>query len=257
MDRSYLSQSEVIAASREFVCIRLATYENAEESALLKSLARTRSGELENSVFTILAPDGKRQLARAGRSPKQLFSNAQKMAETMNRIAREYPPRDSVSPPALPLAANVRLGLDIAACDNQPLVVLFAPDAKARQALEERVRPYAWNERFLGHFVYASSGDPKDLSAIEGVQPGSAILIIQPDRFGQKGKVLRQASAAALRAELVQCLQEGADQHRPSDKSFALHVREGHLQGVFWDTALPVTDPEERQARERGRRQAP
>ena len=39
MDKSFLSQSEVIAASRKFVCIRLATYENAEEAKFLKSIS--------------------------------------------------------------------------------------------------------------------------------------------------------------------------------------------------------------------------
>ena len=31
------------------------------------------------------------------------------------------------------------------------------------------------------------------------------------------------------------------------------HVRAGHLEGIFWQTAIPVTDPMELMARERGR----
>ena len=68
MDRSFLSQPEVIAASRHFVCVRLTTYEDKEEGEFLKSFHVTRSGELENTVAALLAPDGKRQLARASRS---------------------------------------------------------------------------------------------------------------------------------------------------------------------------------------------
>ena len=68
MDGSFLSQPKVVAAARQFVCVRLTTYENKAEAGFLKAICPTGSGELENTVFTILAPDGKRQLARASRS---------------------------------------------------------------------------------------------------------------------------------------------------------------------------------------------
>ena len=35
MDRSYLSDPDVVSASRDFVCVRLVTFEDAEEMALL------------------------------------------------------------------------------------------------------------------------------------------------------------------------------------------------------------------------------
>ena len=47
MDRSYLSDPAVVAASRSFVCVRLLTYENAREAELLRGIFRGRSGELE------------------------------------------------------------------------------------------------------------------------------------------------------------------------------------------------------------------
>ena len=65
MDRSFLSKPEVIAASRAFVCVRLTTYEDKEEGEFLTTFRVTCSGELENTVFTILSSDGKKQLARA------------------------------------------------------------------------------------------------------------------------------------------------------------------------------------------------
>lgn len=52
-------------------------------------------------------------------------------------------------------------------------------------------------------------------------------------------------------------LEEGARLHQREDKTFANHVREGQRKGMFWETLLPVTDPQERQARERGRRSGP
>src|SRR5438067_2964157 len=130
MDRSYLSKPEVIAAAREFVCVRLMTYEDPFEAEFLKSFRITRSGDVENTTFTILAPDGKKQLARASRSAKGAFRDAAQMAETMARIAKEHPGKPSANdaPPPLPTVTTVRLAVDVAACDNQPLVVVFAED---------------------------------------------------------------------------------------------------------------------------------
>src|SRR5262245_48653173 len=90
MDRSFLSQPEVIAAARQFVCVRLATYEDATEAELLKSICPTGSGELENTVFAILSPDGQRQLVRGARSAREAFDDARHMAQTMSRIAGWY-----------------------------------------------------------------------------------------------------------------------------------------------------------------------
>jgi hypothetical protein len=80
---------------------------------------------------------------------------------------------------------------------------------------------------------------------------------VQPDRFGLKGTVLRQVGAAASAGELAKCLAEGADLFRRADRSFGAHVRDGHRLGVFWETVIPVSDPMERRARERGKLAGP
>src|SRR2546421_4231875 len=119
MDRSFLSQPEVIAASRKFVCIRLLSYENKNEAAYLKAICPTRSGELENTVVCMLSPDAKKMLSPAARGTQQLFGNAANMASSLNKVAETIE-----SKPAsldLPEVANVRLGLDVAASDKQPL----------------------------------------------------------------------------------------------------------------------------------------
>ena len=67
MDRSLWSDPLVIDASRKFVCVRLATYEDAVEGKLLEGIYRGRSGQLENTVFVMLAPDGKTRLSASGR----------------------------------------------------------------------------------------------------------------------------------------------------------------------------------------------
>jgi hypothetical protein len=256
MDRSFLSRPEVIAASRQFVCVRLLSYENADEGAFLKAFTVTRSGELENTVFTVLSADGKKQLARASRSARQTFGDAARMAETMRRLAREHAPRgEAAGRPELPAMTNLRLAVNVAACDNQPLVVLFAADAKVRRSLEERLTALAWSDAFLGRFLYVTARDAAELAELTGAKAEAGVLVVQPDRFGRKGEVLRQVGADAAPEGLAKCLTEAAALHKRALRTFENHVREGQRQGVFWETVIPVTDPMELRARERGKRQ--
>src|SRR4051794_16153328 len=125
MDRSFLSQPEVVAASRSFVCIRLATYESESEAKLLKSIFIGGSGELENTTFALLDPHGQRLLVRSGRSPDFAFwgstdTPSREMATTMDQIAAYYKVKGKGPAPdaPLPLNGNPRLALDVAACDN-------------------------------------------------------------------------------------------------------------------------------------------
>ena len=53
MDRSYLSDPAVIAASRNFICVRLVTYEDVEEMEFMKSIYDFRT-PTKNSLFAIL-----------------------------------------------------------------------------------------------------------------------------------------------------------------------------------------------------------
>lgn len=252
MDRSFLSQPSVITASRHFVCVRLATYEDREEGVLLKSLLRTKSGELENSVFVILAADGKTPLVPAARSPKQHFASAAEMAEELARIVKKHPARVAPDdrPPVLPLVANVRLALDVAACDNQPLVLLYGPD-EAQRRLATMLAEQAWGPEFVGKFLYARVTDAEEMKRLDQQPRGAGVLVVQPDRFGLKGSVLAQVTAAATKAELAECLRAGAMKHRSPSGTFADHVHAGRQQSIFWETVIPVTDPMEKKAREK------
>lgn len=255
MDRSFLSQPEVIAAARRFTCIRLTTYENKDEADFLKSIWVGGSGALENTLFCILSPDGRRPLTRPGRETGHLFSGPAQLADTMNRIADAYDNRQTApnEVPELPKVANVRLALDVAACDNQPLVLLFDKDAAALQKGEEKLRRLAWSEPFLGRFVYGVASDARAIAPVEGIRGKGGLFVVQPDRFGLKGQVLAQAGLEAPVQEWEKTLRKGAGLHVPVDRNFHDHVREGHRNRVFWETQIPVTDPMENNARNRGR----
>jgi hypothetical protein len=60
------SQKEFIDASRNFVCVRLESYESKEHQDMVRSFL---DGRFENTAFCILAPDGKERLSGTGRSP--------------------------------------------------------------------------------------------------------------------------------------------------------------------------------------------
>jgi hypothetical protein len=249
MDRSFLSQPVVVAASRQFVCARLATYENEDEGKFLKQLTRTRSGELENSAFCIFAPDSKEKLLRAGRSMKSAYPDAAAMADGMVKLAGRYKPK--AEPDMLPLVPDVRLALDVASADNQPLVVVVAKDAARRKELEEATAKLAWDSKFVGRFVYVSCGGGDDLAGVKGADANSVLLVVRPDKYGLKGTVIAQTADAA---KLTDALAAGVKAFVPEAKSFRTHVRDGQKDGVFWETKTPVTDPQEAAARERGRK---
>src|SRR4051794_13529150 len=107
MDRSFLSKPHVVAASRAFVCVRLATYEDPTEASWLKDFTRTGSGQLENTVFGILAPDGNKKLGRSSRGINHLYSGADQFADALTKISAMYP--TTTAPARLPLVASVRL----------------------------------------------------------------------------------------------------------------------------------------------------
>src|SRR5947209_13997328 len=148
MDRSFLPQSQVVATSREFVCVRLATYEDPVEAKFTRALVRTGSGELENTAFCLLGPDGKKKLSRSGRGTEHLYADAAAMAADMKRVAGGFEPK--AVPGSLPLVANPRLALDVASADGLPLVVAIGKDLATRQRIVDRLAKLAWADEFIG-----------------------------------------------------------------------------------------------------------
>lgn len=245
MDGSFLSQQEVVTASRSFVCIRLLTYENEAENRFLKALWVGRSREVENTTFAILGPDGKKVLVKPSRSPGHTFEDGRELAATMKRLARSYASDQKPGSP-LPTVASVRLALDVAACDRQPLIVLNGSNPRLAAKLET----LAWSNDFIGKFIYSRAASHMDLAKISGVEKDAVLLVIAPDRFGQSGKVLLQLdSSNASTAAIVTALNRGRTMYVPKDETYYDHVFAGRQKGAFWETAIPVTDPMELQAR--------
>lgn len=256
MDRSFLSDQDIIAATRDFVCLRASTYESAEEAPFLASLFRGRSGELENTVFALVEPDGKTRIGRGGRSPGMALGRSKEdILRGLERTAKRFKVKNTEPPATLPLAENVRLAVNVAACDNQPLVIILAEEEPLRARIEKALAPLAWSEEFLGQFHYVSSSNATELAGIAGVAIPAGMLVIEPDRFGTGGKVIAShavGDASRGIAETLRAALAAFDRKASGDRRD--HYREGSREGVNWETAIPVTDPGPGRAREGGPR---
>ncbi len=266
MDRSFLADKKVVAASRKFVCIRLATYENADENVVLRNIF-SRGGILQNTVFSILTPDGKTSIIRAGRSPAWAFGGAAgagiheqspeviaKMADTMEAIALAYPGKDKQTKGTTPLPylEDLRVALNVAAADRQPLVVVYTSDPKQRAAIEAKLSPLAWSGDFIGRALYVQASKPEELKAIEGLTVKTGIIVIQPGTFGLSGMVIREISGDLPAARIRGHFALGLNQHKPSQLGYYEHRAAGVRAGKRWESKTPNTDnssPRERRQR--------
>jgi len=268
MDRSFLSDKDVIAASRKFVCIRLATYESAEENQVLKRMFAP-GGVLQNTVFAILAPNGRTHLVRSGRSPVWAFgglsgpgihtqpvSAIKNMAQTMQAIAGKYPGKTQATRESMPLPylSDVRLALNVAAADRQPLVAVYSPNADQRRRMEQALSPIAWSGQFIGTAQYVAANNLTDFKSIKGYTGQTGFVVIQPGTFGLTGEVLGVIPADTPAAQLQTQMANALARHKPNQLSYNQHRQAGVQAGARWQSKTPVTDGARRRPGRRGRR---
>ncbi|MDP6739968.1 MAG: hypothetical protein QF404_08140 [Planctomycetota bacterium] len=252
----------MVTASRALVCVRPATYESATEGKLLLSLFRGRLGNLENSVFALLGPDGKERLTQTGRSPFMVFKTPSQMAERLTELAEEVGTKQTRAfrSQHLPAYPTLRLALNVAACDDRPLIVRLSQStpSKTKKKVTDPLTEIAWSDEWVGrvHYAHATAADVR---ALEGVKedaafPDSGYISLSPAPMGQGAELLGTAAEPASKAQLESLLQEAVEGHKVSAVlSSRDHVRAGKRAGVSWETVIPVTDPG-RLDKERARR---
>ena len=255
MDRSFLSDAAVVDASRNFVCIRLATYEDQAEADFMTSLYVGRSRQLENTTFAILSPDGKRKLTTAGRGPFHAFRQATSMASGMNRIAAEHSSgkNTALTDIHLPLMKNLDLALNVAAADGLPLQVTVGDDRQQLDELNQKLVRTAWDADFAGQFVYASVNNRQELKPVTGVKDNRQILVIEPGPFGLSGKVVAQFASGENQKSIAATLHEVVKNLPRKEKGHDPHVRLGIQLGISWQSQIPETDPMSLHAKQRVR----
>ena len=251
MDRSFLSNAEVVEASRNLVCIRMATYEDKEEAEFIKKIYKSRSGSLENTVFAILTPDGKDTLIRPGRGPHQ-FRDPKQLARKMNSIAKSNTkpnPDSDKSDPVIPFMKNFKLALNVAAAERLPLIAAVAPKADLEK-LHEGIGKKMLDEPFQGQFIYVSTDSMDDLKPITGDTTKPGIYVIQPEQFGVSGKVVSLLAADSSENQIELALKKSMNGtlKRVNQRE---HVRKGIRKGLDWESEIPASDPKSMAARER------
>ena len=247
IDNGWLLQDEVVAASRDFVCIRLTSYESAEEAAFVTKL----QGNPVNTVFAVLTPDAQPAIAMKGlgRGPGELFSDPADMVKRMGEIAKKFPSRKTDGEPALPVTLDARLGLAVASADLQPLALVIAPDAKERAALEAKVATLAWSKDLRGRFAYASAESLKGLELIGASAMTSGVLLLEPDMFGVEGRVVTEIAAADVDRKLDAAMRDALAKYVRMAKSRERLKRLALAQGVFFETGIPVSGKKEAEDR--------
>ena len=252
MDRSFLSNPKVVAASRQFVCIRLPTYESESEAEYLKSIYVGHSGDLENTTFALLEPNGRKTMARPGRGPRT-FRSASQLAARMDTLAKDYPGSQSAKyqDPHPPTMDRVDLALNVAACDNLPLLVTYAATDEDLKQLNQSLAAHVWNDELAGQFVFATTRNQADLKPLNGSTKNGGILVIDPGPYGITGRVKHEFAEVdeTLSAKLLQFVKSLP----PKTKDRTEHRHYGLQLGLDWETVIPETDPLSIRAKARAR----
>jgi len=255
MDESFLSNEKLVKASKAFVCIRLATYEDKAEAEFLKSIFRGRSGELENTVFCLLDPTGRKKLCRPGRSPNFAYRSPDQMAVTMTEIAHAYakkvPKKLSTTVATFPQMKSVRLALNVASCDRLPCVIVAGKNKAEIESAKARLAKVVWDDELLGKFVFASTISAADMKPIAGTDSKSGIYVVEPDVYGLKGKTIKRLELDVEPDQAMSTFAEIAKRFKIPQKDHRKHVTTVRRRGIDWESEVPVTDPGAARARER------
>ncbi|MFT7669668.1 MAG: hypothetical protein ACI8X5_002373 [Planctomycetota bacterium] len=233
----------MVTASREWVCVRPATYESAIEAEVLQSYYMGRQGTLENTVFALLDSNAKLLSKRAGRSPGMLYDGPAQLAAALIEHGAGAKKSDKR---ALPRIDNLRLAMNIAACDSIPLIVAFASEAKAREQITVSLAQSAWAEGVAGnaHFVICK---PEELDAFESLaskrtSADRGILVLDPDNYGRSAEVLATLKVKSTATVMTKSLRTAISKHEAIARDHREHVREGKRQGLEWEGQIEGTD---------------
>ena len=79
-------------------------------------------------------------------------------------------------------------------------------NAAQRKQMEQQLEPLAWSDEFLGRALYVPVNQPEDFKAITGLKSQAAYVVIQPDIFGLKGRVIQEISFKVTAAQLKHSL---------------------------------------------------
>jgi len=230
--------------------------ESFESKANQDLVRKFLKGKFANTAFCVLAPDGKTELTRGGRSPQMSFGirgrpevgSAEEKArnaeviEAMTKISKKYPAKAGVANAVVEDFNSFKQSLNISSGDQRLLVFTVAP-RNQREVLKKGMQKVANHPDVIGrfHFDFADTIDAEWSKVIEGDKNKTGIFIIHAGEFGQKGKVVAElplgSKAMKIRETLAKANQDFASTE--TRKVYSKHVEKGRREGVKYEDNMP------------------
>lgn len=260
------SEKKFIEASRDFVCVRLETFENKEHEALVREIL---NGRFANTSFCIFSPDGKTQLTRSSRGPKTILGakgrgpsaqpgSLDEVVAAMADLVEPYPRKGRAEDLTLQDFHSFRQALNVASGD-QRLLLFVAASPKDREKAEKTLQPVFATEEIIGrfHLDFGTAEADSDWSEkVSGIQSRSGYFVIQADQFGQKGKVVYSLPLSASGREIANALlsANASFAEAESRKVYSEHVTEGRRENIFFENEIPYGEDRDGDGKADGKR---
>ncbi len=202
---------------------------------------RGGGGELRNTTFALLDPSGEKALVRTGRSPQMVYKNIDSFAVNLASLANKF--ESEVGIKSLPLIPSLRLGLNIAACDGLPLVVIINNESGKWKKVFSSLVKLSQTDSLSGQAHYVLLKDTKEIENLKDYKSDNFVYVLKPDNFGITGRVVaafRDKEALSLVA-----LRAAFDTARIPKKALSdsrQHVRQGRRKGITWESQMPRAD---------------
>ena len=242
------SQDQFIEVSRNFVCVRLESYESEAHQTIIRGFLR---GAFANTAFCILAPDGKKRLSGSGRSPSSLLRRRGRFGGDDNElIVRELEeivegyslkglPQDAVVPDFY----SVRQSLNVSSADQRLLLLSVAPESQ-KKSLSVTLSSVLFDDEIIGRFHHDFVSGEKDKNwaeLMEKESQESGFFIVQPDPFGMTGEVVKELPVNASAQQIKSALKKLNETYSESEerKNYSEHVREGRRKSIRFENEMP------------------
>ncbi|MDF1752303.1 MAG: hypothetical protein P1U89_06000 [Verrucomicrobiales bacterium] len=235
------STKDFVNASRNYVCVRLESYESEEHQQLVRSFL---NGRFENTAFCLLDPDAETRLTRSSRNPNHVLGGANdSVIAEMNRIAAGYRKKGQDTEMVLQDFHSFRQALNVASGD-QRLLLLVSGTASDIEKVKGTLRPVFAAPEVMGRFHLDFADETVDAQWTELVSNssrGPGLSVIQADSFGQEGSVVAKLPLNASSTEIHQTLLAANRKFAESEarKIYGEHVKEGRQNGVFFENKMP------------------
>lgn len=214
------------------------------------------NGSFQNTAFCLLAPDGKERLSRSGRSPLQSFGRRRRgrgvaseqltdvtVAE-MEKVAKNYQPQGDPATPIVQDFHSFRQALNVASGDQRLLLFVVAPPGD-QEKIANTLSPVMGDPEIIGRFhvdLIGEKGDEKWIESVREAEPdfGPSIYVIQSDKFGQQGTVLKQLPANAAPEQIKSALLSANKLFASHEqrKDYSQHVVEGRRKRVYFNSGV-------------------